>query len=264
MKRTERNKKGIMSSALAALEAAEAALDIAGAASKTASNAPIGTDNEAVEQAAQVESIAGQARHARNDSALPPQLGFAERGSELLAKMEAAMLAEVRTNPTSSGKALDKATAIVEDTSAAAAAQNKSKRPPRPAVEEHTGIFVEDALAKSLAKMEHSILLHVRSEAATHRGMHGGPITRADQTIRAVQQRDALIGRSSAFFKTGKRGAPPKRPASAPLVHLPTKSGEEALRIRQRAYDDARSGRAKHHEAPAFARYQLILTTAGV
>ena len=240
-----------MSAALAALAAAEAALDIRGGPGAKFLEPIEGqarAEQETQERQAQVRTrraVEVRASLVGNRETLPPQLGFAERGSELLAKMEAAMLAEVRTHPIASGKALDKASAIVP---------SKSANPPRPVLEDEPGMFVEDALAKSLARMEHSMLLHVRSEEATHRGMHGGAITLAHQTIRAVQQRDDLAGRS-AFFKTGKRGAPPKRPASAPLVHPPTKSGEEALRVRQRAYDDARRGRLRHVDAPSFCRY---------
>ena len=82
------------------------------------------------------------------------QVMFAEQGNERLGAFESALLAEARARPDACGRALDKATALVGTAHRAEVAGGGSQ------VGE---LFVEDALAKSLARFENSLLIRART-----------------------------------------------------------------------------------------------------
>ena len=197
-------------SALAALAAAEAALDV-GALDDDSSG---GTGEE----------HGGQARPA----------GFEDHGSELLARLEDALVAEARARPSACARALGKAAELAGEP--AALAGGVHQREP--------GVWVEDALARSLSRLEDTLLLRARGAGDQQGGAtNREAIARADQALRSA---DALPHRAGAApLKTGVRAAQLKRPSSAPLVHPPASDGGSDLRIRQRAYDDQRAGRVR-------------------
>lgn len=174
-----------------------------------------------------------------------PQMDFPELGHELLAKMEMALLAEAKSNPSTCGRALDRAAEIIHDPRSV---QSLPRGDESTADSQKPGsFFVEDALAKALARMEVSLLHRTRCDADKEQSIHTLAVTRADQAIRRLHQRDELTGCSSAFFKTGMSDAPKKRPVSA-------SNAEHELRIRQRAYDDKRRGRTRNRDDVAFSR----------
>ena len=180
------------------------------------------------------------------DAAADPQLETAE----LLAKMEMALLAEAKSHPTTCGRALDRAAEIIHD---ACSVQSVPRGHESTADRQKPGSFfvedahIEDALAKALARMEVSLLHRTRCDADKEQSIHTLAVTRADQAIRRLHQRDELTGCPSAFFKTGMSDAPKKRPVSA-------SNAEHELRIRQRAYDDKRRGRTRNRDDVAFSR----------
>ena len=178
------------------------------------------------------------------DAAADPQLDFAERGHELLAKMEMALLAQAKSHPTACGRALDRAAEIIHD---ACPVQSMPREHESTDRHKPDSFFVEDALAKALARMEVSLLHRTRCDADKEQSIHTLAVTRADQAIRRLHQRDELTRCSSAFFKTGMSDAPKKRPVSA-------SNAEHELRIRQRAYDDKRRGRTRNRDDVAFSR----------
>jgi len=155
-----------------------------------------------------------------------------------LAKMEAVLLEAARSDARwGCRKALGKAEEVLGQLDAA---QQK-------AAGHEPMVFVEDALVKSLARLEDSLLLRVRSDAGQKNRTVYKAVARADQSMRALE-RDELSGRSSAFFEVGKCHTG-TRPASAPQDHTVPRSGEPDLRIRQRAYDDRRRGHVRHEDA---------------
>jgi hypothetical protein len=159
---------------------------------------------------------------------------FAEEGTERLAAFEAALLAEARTRTDACSRELDKATALVANELQA-----------KFAVGERLGqeLFVEDALARSLARFEDSLLIRARSEHGSH------AVHRADKTVRAMQDSSGLGRQAPGEFKADR-----VRPASAPLVYLRGQASESHIRIRQRAYDDRRAGRKRRDGEHAYPR----------
>lgn len=161
------------------------------------------------------------------------QVMFAEQGNERLGAFESALLAEARARPDACGRALDKATALVGTAHRAEVAGGGSQ------VGE---LFVEDALAKSLARFENSLLIRARSEASSH------AVIRADKTITSMQ----LQAPVKDSVGTGKRSV--ARPASAPLAHVRASATGSHIRIRQRTYDDKRVGRKRHDGELVYTR----------
>jgi len=152
-----------------------------------------------------------------------------------LAKMEAALLEAARSDARwGCRKALGKAEEVLGQLGAAR--QKAASHEPT--------VFIEDALVKSLARLEDSLLLRVRSDAGQKNRTVYKAVARADQSMRAVE-RD---GRSSAFLEVGTRHTG-TRPASALQDHTVPRSREPNLRIRQCAYDDRRRGHVRHEDA---------------
>ena len=160
---------------------------------------------------------------------------FAEEGTERLAAFEAALLAEARTRADTCSRALDKATFLLANELQA-----------NFAVGERLGqeLFVEDALAQSLARFEDSLLIRARSEHGSH------AVDRADKTVRTMQDSSDLGRQGPGEFKADR-----VRPPSAPLVYLRGQQASEShIRIRQRAYDDRRAGRKRRDGEHAYPR----------
>jgi hypothetical protein len=172
-------------------------------------------------------------------AAPPPNsdaLVFAGKGTELLSKLEEALLAEARARPGACGLALGKAVELLGEQACAGGSAESTLREPE--------VFVEEALARSLAHLEDTLLLRARAARASDRGGAASreAIVRADQALRPV---DATQPPARVSLKTGMLATPLKRPSSAPLVRLPAADGGSDLRNRQRAYDDRRAGRVR-------------------
>jgi hypothetical protein len=161
--------------------------------------------------------------------------------------MESALLAEARARPDACAKALDKAAALVEEAIPTG---------PPAGVEPDSGILVEDALAKSLARFEDSLLQRARSESGSL------ALVRADKTVSGMQDAEA-VWRVPRTSEVGKRSGPRARPASAPLVHSWVPDGGSRIRIRQRAYDEKRAGRKRQEDEHAYARPEPEVFDAG-
>ena len=168
----------------------------------------------------------------------PPQnsdeLVFAGQGTDLLSKLEEALLDEARARPGACGLALGKAVELLGEQACAGGSAESTLREPE--------VFVEEALARSLAHLEDTLLLRARAARASDRGGAASreAIVRADQALRPADAPQPSVG-----VKTGMPATPLKRPSSAPLVRMPAPDGGSDLRIRQRAYDDRRAGRVR-------------------
>ena len=168
-------------------------------------------------------------------AAAPPPttdaLVFAGQGTELLSQLEEALLAEARARPGACGLALGKAVELLGEPSLACRSAESSPREPE--------VFVEEALAKSLAHLEDTLLLRARAARVSDRGGAAGreAIVSADQALRPTEAPQPPAGLKTRM--------PAKRPSSAPLVRMPAPDGGSDLRIRQRAYDDRRAGRLR-------------------
>jgi len=159
---------------------------------------------------------------------------FADQGTELLSQLERALLAEARARPDACVLALVKAAVLLGEPAGASGTAECTPREPE--------VFVEEAIARSLAHLEDTLLLRARAVCAPDENGDASreAIVRADQALRPADAPQPSVG-----VKTGMPTTPLKRPSSAPLVRMPAPDGGSDLRIRQRAYDDRRAGRVR-------------------